>query len=192
MKQLPFKKLSETYKTPKQVQKLLRSFDYNSSHSMKSALLALRARRAHCLEAAFLSAAILEHHGYPPLILYLDSSDNIGHVLYIFKMKTGWGAIGRSKEEGLHGRAPRFRTIRDLVWSYVDPYVDNEAKIRAFAVVNLDETESPWRYSKENVWKCERYILSSDYQLIRASRGRYSRALKRFRNGGHKRLDYWW
>jgi hypothetical protein len=188
-----FKKLSRQYRTPGAVQKLLRSFEYNPKQTMRSAYTTFKSRRGHCLETTFVAAAILEHRGYKPLVLSLDSQDNIGHVLFLFKERTGWGAIGRSRESGLHGRAPKFRSIRDLAWSYVDPYVDDTGgRVVAFAVLDLDSSESPWRFSPRNVWKCERYILETKHKRLRASEFRHRRVLKRFVKGGHITQDYWW
>lgn len=188
-----FRALARRYPTPAAVQKLIRAFDYNSKQSMRSALSTWKMRSGHCLETTFLAAAILEHRGIKPLILSLDSADNIGHVLLLFKKDEKWGAIGRSREEGLHGRAPIFRSIRDLAWSYVDPYVDDSGgRVVAFAAASLDESESPWRDSKKNVWKCERYILSRRHERLKASVNRHRRTLKLFAQGRQLRQDHWW
>lgn len=188
-----FKRLARTYHSPRAVQRLLDTFDYNKSETMRSALTTFKLRSGHCLEAVFVAAAILEQRGYPPLVLSIDSADHIGHVVFVFKEKGLWGAIGRSREPGLHGRAPVFRSIRDLTWSYVDPYVDDTGgKVLAYALANLDDSKSRWRTAPGNVWKCERFILSREHVKLRASAARHRRSLRRYRNGGHIPRDYWW
>lgn len=188
-----FRRLALRYPNPGSVQKLIRSFEYNKKHSMRSALSTWKQRSGHCLETTFLAAAILEHRGYPPLILSLDSADNVGHVLLLFKRGGRWGSISRSREDGLHGRAPVFRSIRDLAWSYVDPYVDDSGgRVVAFAAGSLDESGSRWRDSEVNVWKCERYVLGLKHERLKASPQRHRRALKAFAEGRTLRQDHWW
>src|ERR1700677_1099719 len=109
-----FKRLSARHSTPKQVQKFIRKFPYNNEkgrETQRSALLGLKAGTLHCLEATMVAAAILEHQGYPPLVLSLESKDELDHVVFIFKTRGRWGAVGKSRFEGLHGRQPKFRTI---------------------------------------------------------------------------------
>lgn len=81
-------KLAKKLKTPKQVQKYLRALPYNrekKGKTLASAETALRRGTLHCFEAALAAAAILEHHGYPPLIVSFDSIDNLDHVIFVFK-----------------------------------------------------------------------------------------------------------
>ena len=40
---------------------------------------------AHCLEGALTAATILEQHGYPPLLLDLESQDKLDHVLFLLR-----------------------------------------------------------------------------------------------------------
>jgi hypothetical protein len=53
---------------------------------------------------------------------------------------------------------PIFRSIRDLVWSYYAPYVDQTGRITGYQLVHLDKTECDWRFSRRNVWKAEKYL----------------------------------
>ncbi len=188
-----FKRLSRRYYSPRLVQTLVRKFEYNKKHTMRSALATWQHRSGHCLESVFLAAAILEHRDYDPLVMFLDSADQVGHTLMLFKGRGGWGAIGRSREDGLHGRAPVYRSVRDLAWSYVDPYVDDTGgRMVAYSVCSLDDSQSSWRDSPENVWKCERFILSRKFEPLKASPQRHKRGLKAFALGGHSRQTHWW
>jgi hypothetical protein len=156
-------KLSKKYRTPRQVQTFLREyFPYNfeeDGETLRSAESAVQAGRAHCLEAALVAAAILEKWKYPPLVMSMESSDNLDHVVFVFQARTGWGAVGRSREPGLHGRAPRFRSLRDLAWSYFDPFVDKTGSLTGYGVANLDESGVDWRASRKQVWAVERFLI---------------------------------
>ena len=83
----------------------------------------MKQEEVHCLEAAS-SAVILEQHGYPPLLLDLESYDLLNHLIFVFKEDGRWVSIARSRDKGLHGRKPVFRSLRDLAWSYFDTYID--------------------------------------------------------------------
>jgi hypothetical protein len=184
--------VAKKIRNPFDLQRLLYRLDYLCADTMKSALSVWNTGSAHCLESVHLAAALMEHKGFPPLALSLDSADNICHVVYVFRGPRGWGAVGRSKEPGLHGRAPVFRSIKDLAWSYFDPYVDDTGLLTGYALVHLDDCGSDWRLSRRNVWASERHILSTPHVKLRASPRRYRRALAAFQNGGHRPQLSWW
>jgi hypothetical protein len=68
----------------------------------------VRTGTAHCLEAALSAAVILEQQRYPPLVLSFESIDLLDHVIFVYRTKTGWGSVARSRDPGLHGRRPLF------------------------------------------------------------------------------------
>jgi hypothetical protein len=182
-----FAKLARRYPTPRRVQRWLRSMPYNreiKGETLRSAAETLKAGTAHCLEATFLAAAVLERRGHPPLVLSLESQDGLDHVIYVFREKGRWGAIARSRDEGLHGRAPRFRSLRDLAFSYVDPYVDGKGRVTGFGLAHLDAAGADWRASPRFVWKVERYLIDLPHQRLPTSDLRYRKSLKRLRKNG--------
>jgi hypothetical protein len=181
-----FKKLAKKYKTPSTLQKFIRTFSYNEEADgpeLKSAWMALQKKNVHCLEAAFLAAAILEQAGYPPLILSLESIDHTDHVLFLYKEKGKWGTVGYSQFEGLYGRKPVYRSIRDLVWSYYDVYICNTGKITAYEVIHLDESQVDWRFSKRSVWKLEKFLINYKHRQLISSKKRHARQRKKYLNG---------
>jgi hypothetical protein len=189
----PIHHLSRKYKTPKQVQKFLRKLPYNRTHTLFSAETSARQGTAHCFEAAILAAAILERHGYPPLVISFESRDDLDHVIFVFQQKGKWGAIGRSRDEGLHGRPPIYRTLKELALSYYEPYVDKTGEILAFQIAHLDDSGADWRFSSRNVWKAENYLLEIRHQSIRQSRKYYQKIKKSYlKNGPMKRQKFWW
>lgn len=188
--------LAKKLKTPKQVQEYLRGLPYNrekKGETLASAETALKRGRLHCFEAAFAAAAILEQHGYPPLVMSLESKDNLDHVIYVFKQKGRWGSIALSRDDGLHGRPPRYRSPRELAWSYYDPYVDKSGKITGYQVAHLDDTGTDWRTSKRNVWKAEKYLIKLKHNKLKSSLARYKKLLKNYlAHGPIPRHKHWW
>ena len=173
------------YRTPRQVQEFLRSLPYNwekEGETLRTLRSVVRHGSAHCLEAALMAAAILEQHGFPPHLLDLESQDRLDHVLFLFRWRGRWGTVARSRDYGLHGRKPVFRTVRQLVMSYVDPYVtDNTARMTGYGVANLRTlVKCDWRLSSRNVWELERALINMPHKRLKSSDRRYQLALRRF------------
>ena len=192
-----FKTLSRQYSNPKKIQGFLKTFTYNKEveyETVQSAITTLHSKTVHCLEATILTAAILEHKGFPPLLLSLDSVDHLCHAIFVFKTKTGWGAVAKSREPGLHGREPRFRSIRDLVSSYFEPFVDKTGRITGFALLNLNDSDTDWRFSKRNLWKLEQFVVTAKHTKFKSSKSRFLNAFKKYNEtGGTPRSGkYWW
>src|SRR5215470_14642452 len=111
----------EKHRTPAKVQRFLTAIPYNREVGGKSCLSFRRVlieNRAHCLEGAVVAAAIFEQHRYPPLVVSLESQDKLDHVIFLYKENGRYGSVARSRDIGLHGRKPVFRTVRELVMSY--------------------------------------------------------------------------
>ncbi len=123
----------------------------------------------------------LEQHGYPPVGVSIESQDKLDHVLLLFRRNGRFGSVARSRDIGLHGRKPVFRSVRDLVMSYFEPYVDKTAMITGYAVANLYELGGyDWRFSMQNVRKVERYLQDISHRPIPVSNLRYQRARRRY------------
>jgi len=191
-----FLKLSKQYASPKEVQKFLRSFPYNreqKKETLRSAAATIKNGEAHCFEAALLAAAILEHKGFPPLLLSLDSVDDLDHVVFIFQQNGKWGSIARSRDNGLHGRAPRYRSLRDLAWSYFDPYIDKTGRIVGYQMFHLDEVGVDWRNASKNLWQIDRYRIALKHTKLRSSEKRFARVKRRYlRQGSMPPQLHWW
>jgi hypothetical protein len=179
-------RLIESLRTPRQVQRYLRRVPYNweqGGGSLRSFREVLRRRTAHCLEAALMAAVIMEQHGYPPLLMSLESVDKLDHVVFIFKERGLWGAIGRSRDLGLHGRLPVFRNVRALAWSYFDTYIDYTGRITGYGVTNLNDLGNyDWRFASKNMWKIENHLREIPHRALRSSNKRYERLLARYKN----------
>ena len=180
----------QRHRTPEQVQQFLRGLPYNwekGGDTLRSFRQVIRLNTAHCLEAALVAAVILEQHGYPPTVLSFESKDGVDHVIFVFRRRGRWGSVARSRDAGLHGRKPVFRSIRDLVWSYFDPYVDFTGRITGYQLVDLRVLgRYDWRLALTNVWKVENYLLEIPHRKLRSSDRRFRQLLERFRE--YKRL----
>lgn len=182
---IPERRLITRLHSPRQVQAWLRALPYNwekRGPTLRTFRGVVREGEASCLEAVLAAATILEQHGDPPLVLDLESQDGLDHVLFIFRRRGGWGSIAKSRDAGLHGRKPVFRTVRDLVYSYADPYVDGSGRIIGYGVFDLDElTRVDWRLGDANVWSVERALIDRPHRRLRMSDLRYERMLARYR-----------
>ncbi len=181
------RRLLARLRTPSDVQRWLNRLPYNTEPPPGRATLrsfrgVVRRGTAHCLEAALAAAVVLEQHGYPPLVLSFESIDELDHVLFAYRAKTGWGSVARSRDPGLHGRRPVYPTARALALSYVDPYVDFSGRITGYAVVDLRKLGTyDWRLSDRNVWKAEQLLLDWPHRPIRSADARVDRVRRWYR-----------
>ncbi len=177
--------LIQSLRTPAQVQRYFSAMPYNwerEGGTMRSFREVLKVGEAHCLEAAVGAAVILEQHGYPPLLMDIESVDLLDHVIFVFQKDGLWGSIGRSRDIGLHGRRPVFRSLRDLTWSYLDPYVDFSGRIKGYGLTSLyDLGNYDWRFSPRNMTKIEDHLRQIPHRAIRSSDKRYEQLLARYK-----------
>ena len=178
------RRLIERLRTPRAVQHYLNRLPYNQEPhgraTQRSFRGVVRHGCAHCLEAVLFAAVVLEQHGYPPLVLSLESIDELDHVVFLYRRGGRWGSVARSRDPGLHGRKPIFATPRALALSYFDPYVDFTGRITGYAVVDLRILDGyDWRTAAGNVWKVERVLLDYPHRHIRSSDRRVE-ALRRW------------
>src|SRR2546421_9921559 len=170
-------RLIQPLRTPAQVQRFFSSMPYNwERHGgpLRSFREMVKRNEAHCLEAAVSAAVILEQHGYPPLLLDIESKDLLDHVIFVFQENSLWGSIGRSRDIGLHGRKPVFRSLRQLVWSYFNPYIDMTGRIKGYGLTSLYKLDNyDWRFNPRNMHKIEDHLRAIPHQKLRSSDRRY-------------------
>src|SRR5262249_22776446 len=126
-----------------------------------------------------------EQHGFPPTVMSLESIDGLDHVVFVYRGRargrTGWGAVARSRDLGLHGRQPVFRTLRALALSYFDPFVDKTGCLKAYGAVDLRVLGTyDWRLAGYNVWTVERLLYDIPHRAIRSSPARVARLRARY------------
>ena len=172
--------------TPAKVQRWLNALPYNTEEggpTQRSFRPVARLEKAHCMEAALFAAVVLEQHGYPPLVMSLESQDWLDHVIFIYQHRGRWGSVARSRDPGLHGRKPVFRSPRALARSYLDPYVDYTGRVTGFGVANLADAMGnyDWRLTTNNAWKVEQMLIDLPHQKITSSIRRYRMLLRKYR-----------
>ena len=170
--------------SPAKVQAWLNVLPYNTEKTggtQRSFRSVARLRMAHCMEAALFAAVVLEQHGFPPLVMSLESQDNLDHVIFVYRHRGKWGSVARSRDPGLHGRKPVFPSLRALARSYMDPYVDYTGRVRGFGVANLATSMGAydWRLTTKNVWAVEQMLIDLPHTKLKSSTARYRR-LKRW------------
>ena len=163
--------------TPAKVQRWLSEMPYNWERrggTMRSFRDVVQRNQAHCLEASVAAAVVLEQHGYDPLLLDLESIDLLDHVIFVFQDRGRWGSIARSRDIGLHGRRPVFRNLRQLVWSYFDPYIDMSGRIKGYGLTSLYALGNyDWRFNRRNMHKIEDHLRAIPHQKLKSSDRRY-------------------
>jgi hypothetical protein len=173
-------------RTPRAVQRYLNALPYNTEPPPDPATLrsfrgVVRHRTANCIEAAISACVILEQHGYPPIVMSLESIDGLDHVIFLYRRRGRWGSVARSRDPGLHGRRPVFRSLGALARTYFDPFVDRTGCLKAFGAVNLTVLDPyDWRLSARNVWKVERLLFEIPHTRLRYSQPRVDRLRRKY------------
>ena len=122
--------------SPYGVQRALDAMPYHHASSAWSPRRVLREGTAHCLEGAIFAAAALRVLGRPPLLLDLEAVQDTDHVLCVYRTRGHWGAIAKSNFTGLRYREPVYRSVRELVMSYFEGYVNlrGDRTLRAYSL----------------------------------------------------------
>jgi len=173
-------------RTPTAVQGYLNGLPYNTEPppdrpTLRTFRGVIARQTAHCLEAALTAAVILEQHGYPPLIMSLESVDELDHCIFVYRANGRWGSVARSRDPGLHGRKPMFARLRDLARSYFDPYIDREGCIKAYGSVDLRVLGTyDWRLSSGHVWKVEQLLYAIPHRPLTYSQARVDRLRQKY------------
>jgi hypothetical protein len=191
--------LARRLTTPARVQAWLNALPYNNEpggETQRSFRGVVRTGQVHCMEAALSAATLLELHGFPPLVMSLESVDLLDHVIFVYRARDGWGSVARSRDPALHGRRAVFRTPRDLALSYVDGYVDATGRITGYGVLDLRQLDPyDWRLSPRNIWHVEQALRDLPHRAIRSSDARIARLRARYHafmaaHPGYKPLYY--
>jgi hypothetical protein len=157
---------------PWRIQRYLDEIDYDlSGKHCRSPRRVLRERKAQCMDGALLAVAALRLQGHPPLIVDLEAEQDTDHVLAVFRRDGCWGAVARSNYSGLRYREPVFRTVRDLVLSYVESYFNlrREKTLRRYSrPVSLARFDRRgWMTAEEDLWYVPEHLVDvRHYRLL--------------------------
>lgn len=179
------RRLIASLRGPRAVQSYLRALPYNweeRGETLRTFRGVVQTGRAHCLEAVLFAATILEQHGFPPMVLDLESQDRLDHVLFLYRQNGRWGTVARSRDWGLHGRPPIYRSVYQLVQSYFAPFVDGTGRVVGYGTADLNELipNVDWRFARGSVWRVEQALIDMPHRKIRMSTHVYRRCLKRY------------
>ena len=108
--------------SPPKIQAYLDSLRYPADDFNRSPLRVMLDRKANCFDGALFAAFALWRLGHPPRIVDLFADNDDDHLLALFKMRGAWGAIAKSNYVGLRFREPVYRSLRELVMSYFEPF----------------------------------------------------------------------
>ena len=165
--------------TPKKIQDFLETlainFDYKKDTCM-SPRVVLRKKKAHCIEGAFLAAAIQLFHGQKPLLLDLKSVErDFDHVIALFSRNGKWGAFSKTNHTVLRYREPVYRDVRELTMSFFHEYFldDGRKTMRSFsAPFNLLCFGHEWIFSEKPLWhiadaldECRHYAILNKKEI---------------------------
>lgn len=154
-----FKKLN----TPAKIQDYINKIPFNFDERHDACLSprkVLEKNKADCIEGALLASAILEFHGYKPLVVDLRSVKkpyDYDHVIAVFKVEGFWGAISKTNHSVLRYREPIYKNIRELVMSYFHEYfLDSGLKtLREYSLpINMNRfNKINWRTTEKSISK---------------------------------------
>ena len=175
--------------TPFAVQTWLNGLPYNwERHGETARTLrgVVRTGTAHCLEAALSAANILEQHGHPPLLLDIESTDRLDHVLFVWQAPDGrWGSVARSRCPGLHGRKPVFASLEALVRTYMAPFIDTTGRVKGYGLLDLRTLPTTqWRLHPGNVFHVEAALNAHRHHPLPTPATEYRKWRAKF--------DAWW
>jgi len=159
-------------RTPHGIQRALDAMPYHHASTAWSPRRVLRERRAHCLEGAVFAAAALRVLGYPPLLLDLEAVQDTDHVLAVYRERGHWGAIAKSNFTGLRYREPVHRSVRELVMSYFEGYINlrGDRTLRAYShPVNLarfDRRRPGWMTIDGDLWWIAEHLVGVRHRRL--------------------------
>ncbi len=151
-----FKKLD----TPSKIQDFLNTLPANfeeKGETCSSPRVTLARGTAHCLEGAYLAAAILWFHKRKPLLLDLKSAkSDFDHVVTLFKEGGRWGAISKTNHAVLRYREPVYKSVRELAMSYFHEYFTNSDGVKTLQSFSkpfdLKKFGKDWIISDKDLW----------------------------------------
>lgn len=176
------------YRKPSEIQQYLNRLKYRREGGARSPLVVEKTRQANCFDGAVYAAAALETLGHPPLIVDLAAKNDDDHVIAVYH-SVGWGAVAKSNTTLLRSRDPVYRSLRELVMSYFDPYFNTNGvrslrsysapvDMRRFDAISWRTTDLPldpvedWLYHIRHyplvTGEMERALAKADPAVMRA------------------------
>ena len=102
------RRLIALLRTPAAVQAFVNALPYNTEPdgpTLRGFRGVVRHHTANCIESALTAATVLEQHGFPPLVMSLESTDLLDHVIFVYQTGGRWGSVARSRDPPSAARA---------------------------------------------------------------------------------------
>ena len=156
-------KIWDSLTSPRRIQGFLDQTTYSGEETYRCPLRVFRERQAHCFDGAIFAAAALRCLGFPPVILeMIPNGRDDEHLLAIYRSEGHWGAVAKSNFVGLRYREPVYRTLRELVMSYFEPYynIKRERTLRGYTIpLNLKAFDRfEWQVKNEALDRISRRL----------------------------------
>lgn len=163
------KKLDTPHKIQIFLDNIPRNFEPNGDTCL-SPRKVLRENRCHCIEGAMLAyTAFLLQKKKAFLLDLTANSNDFDHVIVIFKEEGYWGAISKSNYAVLRYREPIYKTIRELVMSYFNEYIDKVGNktLRSYSKpINLKKIGYRWITAEEDVWEVPNLLIETKHYPV--------------------------
>lgn len=141
----------------------------------------LREQRCHCIEAAFLAAAVFWSHGRPAWAVDMRANPyDWDHVIAVFREKGRYGAVSKSNHAVLRYRDPVYANPRELIMSYFHEYMDfrgNKTLREWSRPYDLSRLGMDWVIAEHGLWKVQNFLDALPHERI--LRGSNARILRR-------------
>jgi hypothetical protein len=160
-------KLFKSLNTPAKIQDFINKIPINfeeNGDTCYSPKRVLKENKCHCIEGAILAALILRVNDYPPLLVDLTASkSDFDHVIAVFQKNSKWGAISKTNHVMLRYREPIYETIRELVMSYFNEYLNDSGKktLRSYSEpvdISIFDHQN-WMTTENEVWEIPNYLV---------------------------------
>jgi len=124
--------------TPEKIQKFIdEEITYDPKRENRSIQEVIRDKRAECYNGALLALACLLTHNYKASIVELLARDDEEHILCVYRVDGRYGSIAQSKFLGLKSRSPIYKSLHDLVISYMEFYFAFDGRYSLLSHTNL-------------------------------------------------------
>ena len=87
------------------------------------------------------------------------------HVIAVYRQRGHWGAVAKSNFSGPRYREPVYRSVRELVLSYFESYMNlrGERTLRAYSrpinLARFDRTHPGWMTSADDLWWIPEHLV---------------------------------
>jgi hypothetical protein len=159
--------------TPRKIQDFLDRIPMNmetTGDTCSSPLVTLRRNSAHCMEGALVAALALAIQGQKPLLLDLKTTtDDIDHVVALYRKGRFWGAISKTNHSVLRYREPIYRDVRELAVSYFHEYFSDSGRksLRQFSEpFDLRKWKGDWATTEDELWDLAAALDFSPHESI--------------------------